>query len=334
MKRPAQILLNVVRIGIGVGLLVYLGTSGAIQWPALLGVVRAWQVTLAAFVFLLLDMVVTAWRLCVLLEPRGLHLSLGASTRLGLIGMFFNACLPGSTGGDVVKIYYAAEGNRGRRTEVATIILLDRAVGMFALMLWPLGAALFFPGLVARVAALRAILVGAAIVAAGMLAGFLVCSSSRLRHSKWLEWMFREMPLGAYAERIFDTVYSYGNHGKALWAGVGISLVAHTMSTGIALLLAVAVNPGGAAWEMALLIPLGQLANTVPLTPGGLGVGEAAFNQLFSLAGYTGGAEVLLGWRLLTILLGLVGMVFYFQGRGRFVHSADASGEPAGAAEA
>jgi uncharacterized membrane protein YbhN (UPF0104 family) len=84
-----------------------------------------------------------------------------------------------------------------------------------------------------------------------------------------------------------------------------------------------AVNPAGAAWPMAVLIPLGHLANTVPLTPGGLGVGEAAFNKLFSMAGLTGGAEGLLGWRLLTVMLGLMGLVFYLQGRRKVVHLAE-----------
>jgi uncharacterized membrane protein YbhN (UPF0104 family) len=71
---------------------------------------------------------------------------------------------------------------------------------------------------------------------------------------------------------------------------------------------------------MSVLIPLGFTANALPFTPGGLGVGEAAFNKLFALAGLTGGAEALLGWRLLTILIGLLGLAFYLQGRKRFVH--------------
>ncbi len=87
-----------------------------------------WPVTLAAFLLLMISTLVTAWRLCVLMEPLGMHLTVLASTPLGLIGMFFNACLPGSTGGDVIKIYFAAEGNRGRRTEVATVLLLDQGV--------------------------------------------------------------------------------------------------------------------------------------------------------------------------------------------------------------
>ncbi len=76
--------------------------------------------TLAALILLLAAIIVSAWRLCMLMKPRGLHLSLASSVRLTLMGIFFNACLPGSTSGDVVKIYYASEGNRGRRTELTT----------------------------------------------------------------------------------------------------------------------------------------------------------------------------------------------------------------------
>jgi uncharacterized protein (TIRG00374 family) len=267
--------------------------------------------------------VVTAWRLCVLMKARAMHLSLFASTRLTLIGIFFNACLPGSTGGDLVKIYYATEGNRGRRMEVTTVILFDRAAGMFALMIWPLLVAPLFPQLLEQMPVLKSLLGGAAAIAAVMLVGFLAAWSNWLRQSALLRWAFRRLPLGSYAERAFDTVHGYRNHLGAVLASVVISLLAHTMSMSVTLMLIAAVSPGGAEWPMAVLIPLGHLANIVPVTPGGLGVGEAAFNKLFSMAGLSGGAEGLLGWRLLTILIGLLGMVFYFQGRKKVVHGSE-----------
>jgi uncharacterized membrane protein YbhN (UPF0104 family) len=90
----------------------------------------------------------------------------------------------------------------------------------------------------------------------------------------------------------------------------------------ITLLLARALDPAGFAWAMVLLIPLGFMANVVPLTPGGLGVGEAAFDGLFRLAGFSGGAELLLAWRLLTVLPAAVGLVVYFQAGRRFVGGA------------
>lgn len=325
MKPVIKHIFTVLRVALGIGLLWYLGTSGAIHWPALAGLFRAWPITLVAFLLLLVDMMVTAWRLCVLLAARGMHLSVAGSTRLTLIGIFFNICLPGSVSGDVMKIYYATEGNRGRRTEVTTIMLLDRAVGMFGLMIWPLLVAPFFPELLARVPALKPLLGGAAIVAAVMLVGFLLAWSRWLKASALLGWMFRRLPLGSYLERVYGTVHAYRNHPGAVLGSVAISLLAHSMSVGVTMLAIAAVNPAGAAWSMAVLIPLGHLANTVPLTPGGLGIGEAVFNTLFSMAGLTGGAEGLLGWRMLTLLLGLIGLVFYLQGRSKVVHLAEGS---------
>jgi len=64
-----------------------------------------------------------------------------------LCGVFFNSCLPGGNGGDAVKIYYAMEGNKGRRTEIATLVMFDRAIGMFALLIYPLLVLPLFPEL-------------------------------------------------------------------------------------------------------------------------------------------------------------------------------------------
>ena len=85
------------------------------------------------------------------------------------------------------------------------------------------------------------------------------------------------------------------------------------------MLLARATEFSGSIWNISMLAPLGLVANSLPVTPGGLGVGEAAFNRLFLIAGITGGADLLIGWRLLTIVLGIIGLTFYLQGRKRFV---------------
>jgi uncharacterized membrane protein YbhN (UPF0104 family) len=114
-----------------------------------------------------------------------------------------------------------------------------------------------------------------------------------------------------------------------LLGAITLSLVVHTLVIGATLLAATAMQQGEVAWQMILLMPLGFLANVLPLTPGGLGVGEAAFDTLFSLAGLSGGAETLLGWRLLTLMVGLIGLVFYLQGRKRFVYAEPQQGQPA-----
>jgi glycosyltransferase 2 family protein len=324
MKHGSRILWAILRTSVGIGLLAYLGVSGAIKWSALWGLVSAWRITLVALILLWVDVVVTAWRLCVLIAPRGFQLSLKSSVRLTLVGMFFNSFLPGSGGGDVVKVLYAAHGNRGRRTEVVTILLLDRATGMFALLVWPLFILPLFPGLLRSMPALNRLLLIAALIAVAMLLGVWVCFSTRLRNSRLLSWIFRK-PFGGYLKQIFDTVHAYRNHIGTLWAAVGISMLAHTLTVLVTLLGSWAIVSGAIAWKEVILIPLGMLVNTLPLTPGGLGVGEAAFDALFKGAGLTGGAETLLAWRLLMLLIGLVGLAFYLQGRRQFVYTAGAT---------
>jgi hypothetical protein len=325
MKRVQRILWAIIRTAIGLGLLVYLGVSGAIKWSALLGLLSAWKITLAALLILYVDMVVTAWRLCVLLAPRELHLSLKSSVRLTMVGTFFNLFLPGAGGGDVVKIFYVTHGNRGRRTELATVVLLDRAAGMFALLIWPLLVMPFFPELLRSMPVLNKLLLMAAIVAATMVIGMLICFSTTVRNSALLSWLFRKLPGGSYLSRIFETMHAYRHNIGTLWASVGISLLAHTMTVFVTLLAARAVISTAIAWKASVVIPLGFLVNTLPLTPGGLGVGEAAFDALFAGAGLNGGAETLLAWRLLMLLISLIGLVHYLQGRRQFVFSAEAT---------
>lgn len=318
MNQATRIFFTVLRLVIAIALLIYLSVSGAINWAGLKGLMVAWPITLLALLLFVVDLVVTAWRLCVLMKPCGLNLALSRSVRLCLIGTFFNACLPGSTSGDIVKIYYATAGNRGRRIEVATIMLLDRAAGMFGLVLWPLLAAPFFPRLLDSFV-LSALLWAATIVLVAMILGLLVASSPRVKHIRVVSWALQNLPLGMQGARVLDTLREYRGHTGSLLAALGISLLAHTLTVVVILLIAQATNPSGFAWEISFLVPLGFLANTLPLTPGGLGVGEAAFNRLFAIAGLTGGAELLLGWRLLTILIGMSGLIMYLEGRKHFI---------------
>jgi hypothetical protein len=325
MPKWRKILFGGVRVGIGIGLVAYLGASGAIEWKALGRLLSSWRLMALALPALLLDALLIAWRLDVLLTPRGFRIPLWPAFRLTMIGIFFNSCLPGATGGDLVKMYYAAEGHPGRRTEVATIILLDRATGMFALMLMPLLIAPLFPELTAASAGVRAVLWLAGGLCALMVLGTLLCWWEPFVQSRLVQAFIRLPKLGKHLGMVFETVHSYRTAPVAIAAAVGISLVAHVTAVAVAMISSLAAHPEEFTWQISVLIPLGFTANALPFTPGGLGVGEAAFNKMFALAGLSGGAEALLGWRLLTILVGLLGLVFYIHGRKRFLLDKGAS---------
>lgn len=318
MRLNRKFIFSFARIGVGVGLLVYLGLSGVIDWSILLNLTEAWPMTLLAFLILIFDLGITSYRLCVLMKPHGLTLPLSASLRLTFIGNFFNACLPGATGGDVVKIYYAMDGNPNQKTEVATIMLLDRALGMTGMFLLPVVVAPFAWTLVEQFAILQGLLIGAA-AAAGLMVGTLGCAmNQRICERERVKTFLQGLPFGIHVRRILDTVVRYRSCPGVLVAGVGISLFAHLLLVGLMIVLFQVLSPGSIHWTMGVLIPFGFLANAVPVTPGGLGVGEAVVDALFGLVGLKGGAEAMLAWRILMFATGLMGLWCYVAGRKRY----------------
>jgi uncharacterized membrane protein YbhN (UPF0104 family) len=123
--------------------------------------------------------------------------------------------------------------------------------------------------------------------------------------------MVQTLPGGDYLERVMNTLRVYRTHAGVCGQVLGVAMAVHLCMTLGTLLVIQATHPVGADSRMMLLIPVGFVANSLPVTPGGLGVGEAAFDELFQMAGFTGGAVAILGWRVLMLIIGLPGIVFY-----------------------
>ena len=304
--------LALLRLAAGVGLLAYLAHAGVLDLRTLGALFSAWWLTAAAVALIFVDVALMALRLAVLFRPQGMHLTFRTSLQLTLVGFFFGIVLPGAATGDVVRAFYAARENAGRRAQIITILVVDRAVGMLSLLLLPLLFVPFFPGVLRQVPALRHILLLVALMAAGMLAGFAVC----LFHRSLFDAFATRSPMMG---RILGTLAAYRRSvGALLWALV-LSLGANLGVLVVTILALFAMHPDAVAPRMCLVIPLGHIVNVVPLTPGGLGIGESAFNALFRLTGLHGGAEALLGFRLWSLLVGLPGLLLYLRGLKRHI---------------
>ncbi len=162
---------------------------------------------------------------------------------------------------------------------MATVVLLDRGVGLFSMLLLPLIFAPFFMGLLRSVPVLRALIVIDIAAAVAMLIGFLVCvyneTLRRLvapRNSRWERWL-------QIVRRMLGTLSKYRGNARGLLAATAMSVVANGSVILVMALALVPINPAWVSTKMCLLVPLGQVANSLPLTPGGLGVGEAAFTR-------------------------------------------------------
>ena len=316
MSTTARRLLSGARVALGIALLWYvLERTGAHR-----AIVPFLSAPLLMTVLLLAGIygaAIEAARLRLLFRASGLHLSFAGAYRVVLIGMFFNFCIPGGTGGDVVKLYYLAAGNRRRGVEVGTVLLVDRVVALTALLVLVLGLSTLNAPVVAR----HGVLTGLTLAAAGALGGILVVAgavgSRRSRGSTVFTALLERLPLRGYLGRAADAALAFREHAGALAGVAAISFLGHLGVALMFILIGRVVLPGVAAPLTALLALMGMFANALPVTPGGLGVGEAAFDQLFSLVGATGAAALLIAWRLVLVPLAAAGALLYMAGAGR-----------------
>jgi len=307
------------RLAAGVAILAYLAKSGIVTLGGLATLIIAWPVTLAAIAVFLADILLMALRTSWLFRPLGMRLTVLRSMQLTLVSIFFSAFLPGAGGGDIVKLYYATKENEGRRTEVATVLVFDRAIGFFAMLILPFFFVPFFVPLIRTVPMLRGILILIAYMAAGLLATFLLFAFNQSIRG----FLAREsLPVPQWRKRacrVLETISTYGRSPRTLLGALALSLIANFSVIAITVLAVLALDPASLASKMYLVIPIGHIVNGLPLTPGGLGVGETAFNALFEMTGLHGGAETLLCWRVWKAMVGLLGLVIYIRGMSRIV---------------
>jgi hypothetical protein len=145
---------------------------------------------------------------------------------------------------------------------------------------------------------------------------FAVFLSRRIRHSKFVTRFVKKMPLGHLIEKLYDAVYLYRDHKRAvLWAFL-LSLCAHVIMVISNYCFALALGMKDARFVYFLfLIPVGTFIDAIPISIAGFGVGEGAYHWLFSSLGHKLGAMVALLMHVSKMLWALVGAVFYVTGR-------------------
>ena len=308
-----------IRLAIAGALLAYLARSEAIDWSAFAGLANNWRLALLALAGVCSGNVIVAVRLPLLLRAAGYEMTNARAIVLALIGLFFGMFLPGSASGDAAKIYYVVAGQRrGTRAELATLVLLDRAIGFAAAFATPLLVLPFFAGAL-RPGGSAATLTGvcAVVFAIGAMI-FAVALAGRSGLRGMLPARFQ----AGIVARSLETIRALRASPRALVASFSLSIAAQVITIASFGAIGSALGFDVMQPALALAVPLGLVANALPLTPGGLGVGEVAFHRLFAELGMHAGAELLVGWRLCMVTMALVGGAFYVHGRKQFVSSA------------
>lgn len=314
-------MLMVARVLLGAGLF-WLVASKTDGWRLAFPVLSSPAILLPVIAFSLVGAFLEALRLTTLLQAQGVSITVREAFRLVTAAFSFNFCIPGGASGDLSKLFYLRAARKDKGWELATAIFVDRLVGLLSMLMlvtllgvacWPLVHN--SPMLLALFATAAGFMAGIAIFAA-------LCLSTAPSLRRLLGKVLHSMPLRCHLERIAESFFRFSDHRGALLRALFISVVGNLAGAAVFTVLGWALYPRSPFPTPAMLSLLGMFANAVTITPGGLGVGEAAFDLLFGEAGLQGGAAIMIIWRVGMLPLCLLGIAFYLGGLG--IHGRDA----------
>lgn len=322
-KVTRSTLVSIAKYAVAVALLIYLFATDSLKL-GLLGKTlseSAPLVILSALIFVaVLQIGVLRWMM--LSRAQGIRLSFGDACRLTFIGHFWNLAVPGAVGGDVVKAYYVASSFPDKKHEAFTAVALDRIVGLYGLFLLASITVGFSFTRIQNNTSMSVLATFILIVLAVATLGGTFFLSRWVRETLGLEHRLARLPLGGHLSRIADAVYVYRSHRGILFLTVVLSLICHTSLVLMIILCTSATLPDATVSPATCFFigPIGLFANAVPLTPGGLGVGETAFGELMSAATdgeVLEGGNIFLLWRACAYIWMIPGLYFYLRGKGR-----------------
>ena len=292
MKR---LLLTLLKFGIVAVILTYLVQSGRLNIERLLLFYEHPEM-LATMVVVLALLVVpmSALRWWLLLRAIGLAVTPNRAFLLTWIGSFFNMTLPGAVTGDVVKGYYVIREQEAEgRTRAFMTLLIDRFVGLFGLIVMAFIALATNWDLILGKASLHPL----AWMIAGLFVGTLlfygvVLYPFREGQDPFIRF-FQRLPASGFTLKVYTAFKSFQHHRRTLLVTLLISIGVHSM---VALLFfEIAQMMGIFGMELAtqfFIMPIGLITIALPVAPGGIGIGHAAFESLYQLVGLSGGADV------------------------------------------
>lgn len=192
-----------------------------------------------------------------------------------MVAHFFNAFLLGSTGGDLLKAYYAAGETSDLKAESVVSVVVDRLLGLLSMLVF--AAVMMVPnhGLLTGNPRLGAL----ALVALGMLGTLLVVGGLSFQSGVTRFWpgargWLRRLPKGESLECALEALRRFGRQRALLAKAFGLSMLLNVACVlqvwALVRGLGLHIQPG----FLFVIVPIIICLAALPITPSGLGVRE------------------------------------------------------------
>lgn len=319
IKHTKKFLFQALKILFSAGIIYWLVSSGKLNFSALRALLAPGPAALALGL-IAFNLFLTSERWRVLIKSQDMKASSWPVFKLSLIGIFFNFAMPGGVGGDVIKGYYFARQNPGSKIVAVTSILMDRVMGLFSMILMALLVMTYDMDHITHVPSLMNLFWFILALFLGFAGALAMIFSQHLYKRNVLKKAIAILPLSEKFLKLYESMHLYGKQGKRILWVILLSLIAQSCS--ILFLYLVGRTAGYTDVDLKtyfLVAPLGFMATAIPISPAGVGVGQAAFYFLFNI--YTGkttdlGPTTITAFQVGTFLVSLLGAFFYLRFKG------------------
>jgi uncharacterized membrane protein YbhN (UPF0104 family) len=310
----AKLLKILVRFGGSAALLYFVLRSIDLYafWERVKGMNAAWL--LLAIVAFIATQSISVWRwnrllraLHIEVEPKRLRESIWVS-------LFFNNFLPSNIGGDVVRIADTAPA-AGSKTLAMTVILVDRVIGLTALLIVAASGAFAAQLFGVHIPGARWLWLASGI---GAVAAISVIAMPQLVGHAFMPIRALNKPwLTERTQRLEDAVIRFRNAPSAVIGAFGGALVVQITLVAFYLLTAEGLSVPLPIFLGAVLIPVSLVVQMAPVSINGFGVREAVFALYFRRFGLPTDAAVALSLVSTGMVMGLslVGGFYFIRRR-------------------
>jgi uncharacterized protein (TIRG00374 family) len=233
----------------------------------------------------LVSLLLVAVRWWLLLKIQDIHLKLWEIVRLTFLGNFFNAVVPGTVGGDLVKAYYVSRHTH-RKAAVLVSIFVDRVLGLTELTLLAgvMLAVVLSAGLESY-QRVRYCVLAVAIVIAIIACAMTFVLSGRIRKLLHLQRLYSRFSFAHHIAAAGHAVALYRQCLPAFVKVIAINFASHIMWVGSIALIGMSLPEMRAAtpwYSYFVYIPLIYIIGAVPVAPGGVGLIEKLYIVFFA----------------------------------------------------
>ena len=245
---------------------------------------------------------VAVWRWKRLLRAQHVEVESTRLTESMWVSMFFNNFLPSNIGGDVVRIADTAPA-AGSKTLATTVILVDRVLGLSALVIIASAGALVASLLGVHMPGARWLWLATGL---GAVAAFFVIAIPQLvSHTLTPVRALKRPWLDERAQRLEDAVIRFRNAPSALLGAFAGAMVVQITIVAFYLLTAEGLSVPLPIFLGAVLIPVSLVVQMAPISINGFGVREAVFAFFFRRFGLPTDAAVALSLVSTGMVMGL-----------------------------